>query len=193
MHHCLIAPRTRQYLTDLHATFAEIEHLPIPTISAIASYALGGGLEMALCTTFRVLASTAFVGQPETRLGIIPGGGAMYRLPAVIGLTRAKDLILTGRRVSGVEAHSLGLADRLVETKDVTDAGKQVLEASVELAQDISKGGPIAIREALRALNGWTRGQASETDSYETILRTEDRMEALRAFAEKREAVFKGR
>ena len=138
------------------------------------------------------MTSTATVGQPETRLGIIPGGGALYRLPAVIGLTRAKDLILTGRRLNGTEAHAMGLADRLVEVNNPSEARQRVLDASVEMARDITRGGPVASREALRALNNWNRGQAAETDSYETILRTEDRMEALRAFAEKRDPVFKG-
>ncbi len=107
--------RTAAFLLNLRKTFTCLSTLPIPTISAISSLALGGGLELALSTNMRVLASTAIVGLPETRLGIIPGAGGTHRLPALIGLGRARDLILTGRRVTAAEAYFLGIADRLVE------------------------------------------------------------------------------
>jgi methylglutaconyl-CoA hydratase len=110
-----ILNRTAAFLSNLRNTFTSLSALPIPTISAISSLALGGGLELALCTHMRVMASTAVVGLPETRLGIIPGAGGTYRLPALIGLGRARDLILTGRRVTAAEAYFLGIADRLVE------------------------------------------------------------------------------
>ena len=107
--------RTSDFLSKLRSTFTSLSALPIPTISAISSLALGGGLELALSTHMRVMGSTAVVGLPETRLGIIPGAGGTFRLPALIGLGRARDLILTGRRVTGAEAYFLGIADRLVE------------------------------------------------------------------------------
>src|SRR5277367_419455 len=119
--------RTSVFIANLRNTFTSLSVLPIPTISAISSTALGGGLELALCTHMRVLASTAQVGLPETRLGIIPGAGGTYRLPAIIGLGRARDLILTGRRVSGAEAYFLGIADRLVEV--LPEEGKEGDEA----------------------------------------------------------------
>lgn len=142
--------------------------------------------------------SSAIVGLPETRLAIIPGGGGTYRLPALIGANRARDLILTGRRVSGAEAYFLGLCDRLVEVlpdEEKSDgvARQKVLNVSVQLAKDICEGGPIALREAMRAVNGWQRGEASENEAYENILGTEDRLEALKAFSDKRKPVFKGR
>ena len=160
--------------------------------------ALGGGLELGLCTTLRVFASSAVVGLPETRLAIIPGAGGTYRLPALIGANRARDLILTGRRVSGPEAYFLGLCNRLVEItpeeeKEEGRARTKTLEASLQLARDLCEGGPIALTQAMRAIEGWQRGQASENESYEVILKTEDRVEALRAFAEKRKPAFKGR
>lgn len=159
---------------------------------------------MALCTHLRVFASTAQVGLPETRLGILPGAGGTYRLPAVIGLTRARDLILTGRRVSGAEAYFLGLADRLVEVlpdeaKDGEEAQKdllkrandEVLKEAVKLAADICTGGPIAIRSALNAVNWAT--EDVENSMYERVVGTDDRNEALAAFREKRKPNFKGR
>lgn len=172
--------------------------MPIPTISTISSTALGGGLELGLSTTFRVFASSAIVGLPETRLAIIPGAGGTYRLPALIGANRARDLILTGRRVSGPEAYFLGLCDRLVEIlpeeqKVPGKAREKSMDVSIQLAKDICEGGPVALREAMRAVNGWQRGEAAENEAYQNILKTEDRTEALRAFAEKRKPVFKGR
>jgi methylglutaconyl-CoA hydratase len=200
VHHELCSPlrRTREFLADVRNTFTDLSNLPIPSISAISSVALGGGLELALCTTFRVFGSSAIVGQPETKLAIIPGAGGTYRLPALIGVNRARDLILTGRRVSGAEAYFLGLCNRLVEVtpEDSNEEGRarhKVLDTSVQLANDICEGGPIALTQAMRAVNGWQRGEAAENEAYEVILKTEDRIEALKAFAEKRKPAFKGR
>lgn len=193
--------RTAAFLSNLRNTFTSLSELPIPTISAISSLALGGGLELALCTHMRVLASTAQVGLPETRLGIIPGAGGTYRLPAIIGLARARDLILTGRRVSGAEAYFLGIADRLVEVVakgEEEDEGRllgraqdEVLREAVRLAGEICEGGPVAIRSALKAVT-WAREDV-ENKMYERVVGTEDRNEALAAFREKRRPVFTGR
>jgi methylglutaconyl-CoA hydratase len=164
----------------------------------VSSTAFGGGLELALCTSLRVFASTTQVALPETRLAIIPGAGGTYRLPSIIGLTRARDLILTGRRVGGPEAYFLGLCDRLVEVEEAAAkspgvARAKVLSQAVQLANDICEGGPIAISAALQAVNGWQLGETSENMAYELVLPTQDRMEALKAFGEKRTPVFKGR
>lgn len=152
----------------------------------------------------RVLASTAQVGLPETRLGIIPGAGGTYRLPGIIGLSRARDMILTGRRVSAAEAYFLGIADRLVEV--VPEAGKEgeehkaelmakakdaVLSVAVRLAGEICSGGPVAVRAALKAV-GYAQ-EEMENQMYDRVVATEDRNEALAAFREKRTPVFKGR
>lgn len=152
----------------------------------------------------RVLASTAQVGLPETRLGIIPGAGGTYRLPALIGIGRARDLILTGRRVSGAEAYFLGIADRLVEVvpeegedgedgkgKLMTRAREEVLRESVRLAGDICEGGPVAVRSALKAVS-YAREEV-ENQMYERVVGTEDRNEALAAFREKRRPSFTGK
>lgn len=203
--------RTAAFLALLRSTFTHISALPIPTISAISSLALGGGLELALSTHFRVLSSNAVVGLPETRLGIIPGAGGTHRLPALIGIGRARDLILTGRRVSAPEAYFLGIADRLVEVvpeseeameklkngdKAAADqvlsaARRDVLSEAVRLATEISEGGPVATRAALQAVQ--RPHEEVENSMYERVVKTEDRDEALKAFAEKRKPVFKGR
>jgi methylglutaconyl-CoA hydratase len=196
--------RTSAFLANLRGTFSSLAALPIPTISAVSSLALGGGLELALCTHMRVFASTTIVGLPETRLGIVPGAGGTYRLPALIGLARARDLVLTGRRVSGAEAYFLGIADRLVqvvpeegkEGEDgkaelMTRAREMVLQEAVRLAGDICEGGPIAVRSALHAVN-YAREEV-ENKMYDRVVTTDDRNEALVAFREKRKPVFKGR
>ncbi|KAK8088298.1 methylglutaconyl hydratase [Apiospora hydei] len=201
--------QTADFLGNLRDTFAALSDLPIPTISAISSMALGGGLELALSTHFRVLASTATIGLPETRLGIIPGAGGTYRLPALIGVGRARDLILTGRRVSAPEAYFLGIADRLVEVlpEDERDALEQqegpgprrasrppwrpARASWRSLRRCICEGGPVAIRAGLQAV-AWAR-EDKENAMYERVVKTEDRDEALLAFKEKRRPVFKGR
>lgn len=160
-----------------------------------------------------MLSSNALVGLPETRLGIIPGAGGTHRLPSLIGIGRARDLILTGRRVGGPEAYFLGIADRLVEVlpESEADAGalktgdddkaaqgrllrlarKSVLSESVNLAGAICEGGPVAVRAALHAVQ--RPHESVENAMYERVVKTEDRDEALAAFGEKRKPVFKGR
>ncbi|GAM82490.1 hypothetical protein ANO11243_004700 [Dothideomycetidae sp. 11243] len=189
---------TAAFLASLRSTFARLAALPIPTVSAIASTAFGGGLELALCTHFRVFAASSTVALPETRLAIIPGAGGTFRLPAVIGQARARDLILTGRRVAGPEAYFLGLCDRLVEVgeEEVKAEGqvrKKVLDTAVQLARDICEGGPVAIKAAMEAIDGCAMGQESENAAYQKVLVTQDRIEALKAFGEKRKPVFSGR
>ncbi|KKK12066.1 hypothetical protein P175DRAFT_0500306 [Aspergillus ochraceoroseus IBT 24754] len=189
---------TAQFLSQLRGTFSQLASLPIPTISAVSSIALGGGLELALCTHLRVFGSNSVVALPETRLAIIPGAGGTYRLPAVIGVNRARDLILTGRRVSGPESYFMGLCDRLVEIlpeeeKKEGAAREKVLRESIKLALDICEGGPIAIKQALKAVNEFQRGEGAENEAYDGVIETEDRFEALRAFSEKRKPAFRGR
>ena len=146
----------------------------------------------------RVFSSNAVVGQPEVKLAIIPGAGGTFRLPALIGLNRARDMILTGRRVSGPEAYFTGLCDRLIEVTPEQQAKEgvaraKVLDASIQLARDLSQGGPVALAQAMKAVNAWQRGEEAENEAYEVVLQTEDRIEALNAFAEKRGPIFRGR
>lgn len=187
--------RTAEFLVKLRETFTLLWFLPIPSISAISSLALGGGLELALCTHFRVLASTASVGLPETRLGIIPGAGGTYRLPQLIGQVRARDLILTGRRVSAAEAYFMGIADRLVKIEPGEGEMKRGMEGAlkeaIDMAAEICQGGPVAVRAALEAV-AYANDEV-ENKQYARVFVTDDRNEALKAFAEKRKPKFTGK
>ncbi|KAF2734675.1 ClpP/crotonase [Polyplosphaeria fusca] len=188
---------TADFLTSLRGTFTSISQLSIPTISAVAAPAFGGGLELALTTHMRIFASSATVALPETRLAILPGAGGTYRLPALIGLPRARDMILTGRRVGAPEAYFLGLCDRLVEVteEEAQQAGAartKVLQEAVRLAREICEGGPIAVKAALAAVEGCALGEKAENAAYDIVVKTKDRDEALLAFREKRKPVFKG-
>ena len=119
----------------LQNAFTAIAQLPQPVIAAITGYALGGGLELALCADFRILGESAKVGQPEIQLGVIPGGGGTQRLPRLIGPSRAKDLIFTGRFVGAQEALAIGLADQVVPDADVLTAAREMASRFVERAR----------------------------------------------------------
>lgn len=170
--------------------FRAIERAPQPFVAAVNGAALGGGLELALACDLRVLADGAEVGLPEVGLGIIPGAGGTQRLPRLVGVGRAKDLILTARRVGAAEALSLGLVSR------VAPAGR-VVEEAVALAAQVARNAPVSLRQAKRAVDdGWhlplEEALALENALYQDCLRSRDRVEALRAFAEKRPPVFEG-
>lgn len=187
--------RTNEYLAALRIAFRIISEFPIPTISAVASYALGGGLELALATNLRIFANTARVGLPETRLGIMPGAGGTYRLRDLIGESRALDMILTGRTITGSTAHSMNICNRLVDTDSrdevkTVPANEMLLEKALEYAMEICEGAPTATRIAFKVVRQGT--MESETRHYGHLLHSADRDEGLKAFAEKRKPVFRG-
>jgi enoyl-CoA hydratase/carnithine racemase len=189
--------RSRMSAEEVHAFhaavrdgFAGIERAPQPFVAALNGAALGGGLELALACDLRVAAEGVEVGLPEVSLGIIPGAGGTARLPRLVGVARAKDLILTGRRVGAAEALAMGLVSR------VAPAG-QVVPAAVALAEQVARNAPISLRQAKRAIDGGfhlplEEALALENRLYQDCLASRDRVEALRAFAEKRPPVFTG-
>ncbi|KAI0508952.1 putative enoyl-CoA hydratase/isomerase family protein [Xylaria bambusicola] len=188
---------TQAFLGTMRDVFSRLETIPMPSIACLSGLALGGGLELALCCHMRIFSSNAVVGLPETRLGIIPGAGGTYRLPKIVGSAVAHDLILTGRMMSAGEAYTRGLCTRFVagsedELPALSAAEKRALtlDAGIALAKEITGGGPVAIRAAVGALS--YSCEAVENASYEVVLRTKDRSEALKAFAEKRSPVFTG-
>jgi enoyl-CoA hydratase len=171
--------------------FAELERFPRPTIAAVNGYALGGGCELALACDIRIAADTAKFGQPELGLGIIPGAGATQRLPRIIGLGRAKHLILTGDIIDAKQALDIGLVTALAP------AGQLQIRAR-ELAKKILRQGPLAARLAKIALNASARvdmdsGLLIETLAQALCYSSDDKAEGTAAFLEKRKPKFSGR
>ncbi|MBL8952326.1 MAG: enoyl-CoA hydratase/isomerase family protein [Myxococcaceae bacterium] len=177
----------RGFLESLRETFQTIEKSHTVFIAAVNGAAFGGGTELALSCDLRVVAPGAEMGLTEVKLGIIPGGGGTQRLPRLIGKGPAKDLILSGRRVGAEEALRLGLANRIGGADE-----------AMKLAQAIVENAPIAVYAAKHAIDEGLHlemGEALmlEQRAYELVLKTEDRLEGLKAFAEKRPPVYKGR
>lgn len=166
----------------LEACFSAVARIGKPVIAAVTGYALGGGCELALCADLRVVGASAQLGQPEILLGLIPGAGGTQRLARLVGPSRAKDLILTGRFVDADEALRIGLADRLVP-----DA--EVYEHALALAADLASRPAIAVRAAKQAID---RGLDVDLDTglelerlhFASLFGTEDRVIGMRSFIE---------
>jgi methylglutaconyl-CoA hydratase len=178
---------------DLYRTeLGPLDLSPKPVIAAINGVAFGGGLELALVCDLRVAAAHAELALPETSLGIIPGAGGTQRLPRVVGEARAKEMILLARRLGAAEALAWGLVNR------VTPAGTNVVDDAVAWIAPIADGAPLAQAAALEAIDRsfdapLGLGMELEKVSYDKVLVSEDRREALAAFAEKRKPRFSGR
>jgi enoyl-CoA hydratase/carnithine racemase len=161
-----------------------------PLIAAVSGYALGGGCELALLCDMIVASETAEFGQPEIMLGIIPGGGGTQRLARVVGKQRAMEMVLTGRRIDAHEAYAFGLVNKVAKKKEW-------FGQAVELAQVVARRAPIAARLAKAAVlaageTPMTAGIDHERRLYEIAMATEDRVEGMSAFIEKRRPEFKG-
>jgi enoyl-CoA hydratase/carnithine racemase len=162
-----------------------------PLVAAVSGWALGGGCELALCCDLIVASETAELGQPEITLGIIPGGGGTQRLARTIGKQRAMELVLTGRRITADEAERMGIVNAVV-------GKREWLERALELAQRIARRPPIAVRLAKQAVlaaeeTPMSAGLETERRLYELSMATEDRLEGMDAFLEKRRPEFRGR
>jgi enoyl-CoA hydratase/carnithine racemase len=179
------------FVALIGSTFQRVAAAAVPFVAAIDGYAFGGGLEVALACDIRVVGPGAMVGLTETRLAIIPGAGGTQRLPRLVGPGRAKELILTGRRVDAEEAFRIGVAEVL--------AGEEgALARAHTVAEAIAAGGPVAVAAAKAAIDGGLdrtleAGLVWERACYERTMPTKDRLEALAAFAEKRSPSFEGR
>ena len=183
--------QVREYITTIRNLFTSIEQLSKPVIAAVNGVALGGGTELALASDLRIASLNATLGLTETRLAIIPGGGGTQRLPRLIGRGKAKELIFTGRRVDAQEALQIGLVNNICEPADL-------LAESLKMAAMICETGPVAVEQAKYAINYGLEtdihtGLAIESNAYWITIPTQDRLEGLAAFREKRKPVYKGR
>ena len=168
-----------------------IENLGKPVIAAVNGFALGGGCETAMACTLRVAAEHARFGQPEVRLGLIPGGGGTQRLPRLVGKGRAMQLILSGEMISAQEAHRIGLVNEVVPAAELIARAEAILE-------QIFANAPLAIKFSLEAVNrglqtSQSEGLLLEASYFGLCAATEDKKEGTSAFLEKRAPEFHGR
>jgi len=172
-------------------TFRKFEQSPKPTIAAVNGFALGGGCELAMACHVRIASDAAKFGQPEVKLGIVPGYGASQRLPRLVGKGRALQLLLTGEMIDAAEAYRIGLVNRVVPTAELLDAARVMLTTII--AQ-----GPLAVAHCIEAVD---RGLdmplddaiALEASYFGLLSATTDKAEGMRAFLEKRPAQFTGK
>ncbi|MBX3250125.1 MAG: enoyl-CoA hydratase/isomerase family protein [Myxococcales bacterium] len=181
----------RDFLGLYRAAFDAIDRLPKPVIAAIDGVAFGGGLELALACDLRVMRAGTQIGLTEVSLAIIPGAGGTQRLTRIVGPAKAKELILLARRIDAAEALSLGVVNRVAE-------GESALDAALALAAPFEHAAPIAVAAALDAIDAASdlpldAGLLVERRCYERTLESEDRLEALAAFRDKRPPVYRGR
>jgi enoyl-CoA hydratase len=168
-----------------------LEDLPQPTIAAVHGYCFGGGCELALACDFRLAAEDAKFGQPEIKVGIIPGAGGTQRLPRLIGMTKAKEMVLFGEPIDADEAYRVGLVNRVVP-------GDRLLDEARAWGERLAKLPPLGLRAAKAAMN---RGRDQDLPAalelerlnFSVVFSTEDQKEGVRAFLEKRPPEYKGR
>jgi len=183
--------QVKEYIHTIRNLFTSIEQLSKPVIAAVNGAAFGGGTELALASDIRIASTHATMGLTETRLAIIPGAGGTQRLPRLVGKGKAKEMIFTGRRIGAQEALEIGLVNQIC-------SGDQLIEACLEMAAMICEAGPIAVEQAKYAINygletDLSTGLAIESNAYWVCIPTEDRLEGLAAFREKRKPVYTGK
>ncbi|MDQ3422469.1 MAG: enoyl-CoA hydratase-related protein, partial [Actinomycetota bacterium] len=168
--------------TALQSSLTAVARIPKPVVAAVTGYALGGGLELALCADVRVCAEDAKVGQPEILLGIIPGAGGTQRLARLVGPSRAKDIVFTGRFVGAAEALSTGLVDKVVPAREVYDVARA-------WAAQFAAGPAYALRAAKEAIDRGLEvdletGLEIERQQFAALFATEDRSRGMASFVE---------
>jgi enoyl-CoA hydratase/carnithine racemase len=178
-------------IAGLQDTLSMVEEIPKVTIAALTGYALGGGCELAMCADLRYAAEDAKLGQPEIKLGIIPGAGGTQRLPRLVGPSRAREIIYSGRMVPSEEALRIGLVDAVFPAD-------RVYEEAFESARRYARGPTQALRAAKLAITWGGRtdlrtGLVIEREAFVDLFATKDRSEGMAAFVDKREARFEGR
>jgi len=181
--------QAEEFATAGHALGAHIAALQVPVIAAVNGFALGGGCELAMACDIVLAGEKARFGQPEVKLGVIPGFGGTQRLTRRVGVGRALDLCLTGRMVGAEEAVAMGLADRLVEG--------DVVQEALKAAEQIAANGPVAVRLAKRAIlenadADLSTALAAEKSLFALCFSTDDQSEGMAAFLDKRPAEFTG-
>jgi len=177
--------------TGENSAYRILENLGKPTVASIGGFCLGGMLELALCCDFRIAAENAQFGLPEVKLGVLPGGGGTQRLPRLIGMTKAKELVFLGDFISAQEAYRVGLVNQVV-------AKEQLEEATRQFARRLMSRPPFGLRVIKGVMNSGintslNEGLEIERQGFTILFSTEDKKEGMAAFLEKRKANFRGR
>ncbi|ABO50022.1 short chain enoyl-CoA hydratase [Desulforamulus reducens MI-1] len=186
----LTPKQAEELATSFHAAFDRIESLNKPVIAAIAGFALGGGCELSMACDLRIATEDAKFGQPEINLGVIPGAGGTQRLSRLVGVSRSKELIYTGKIIDAPTALSYGLINEIVKAEDLLAKAKK-------LAKGLASKPPVALGAAKRAINYGVEvdkntGNCFERQCFALLFSTQDQKEGMNAFLEKRKAEFKG-
>jgi enoyl-CoA hydratase/carnithine racemase len=188
----LMVPGAAAQLTRvLHASLNKIAHLGKPTIAAVNGLALGGGLELSMACDLRLVAANAQMGQPEIKLGLLPGAGGTQRLPRLVGAGMAKELMYTGDPISAAEAYRIGLANRVVPAGEALAAARQ-------MGQTIAGMAGVALRSIQEAVDRGLdttldAGLQIEAEAFANVFQTEDVHEGVEAFINKRKPNFRHR
>ncbi|PKM78637.1 MAG: enoyl-CoA hydratase [Firmicutes bacterium HGW-Firmicutes-15] len=183
--------QAKKFVTPIHKVFNQITEMPKPTIAAICGFALGGGVEMALTCDFRIAADNAKFGFPEINLGIFPAAGGSQRLPRLIGMAKAKELMFTGDTIDAGAALAIGLVNQVVPREEL-------MERAMKLAEKLSSKPPITIKNLKESMHNVfntdiNMGLNMEIEKFCSLFASEDQKEGMGAFIEKRKPDFKGR
>ena len=175
----------RRWIRDGHRVFERFARLPQPVIAVLNGYTFGGGLELALAADLRLAAAGVQLSFPEVKLGIIPGWGGTQRLPALIGPSRAKQMIFSGARIDAAVAEGWGLVNEVV-------AGEELMARAQQLTAEIAANGPVAVQLTKQLIDG---GEMASLEALAGTLAsyTEDAQEGVAAFRERRAPIFAGR
>jgi enoyl-CoA hydratase len=179
-----------RFCMKVQEVLSKLENLEKPVIAAISGYALGGGCEMIMACDIRIAAENAVFGQPEIKIGVIPGGGGTQRLPRIVGLSKAKELLYTADQMTASEAFRVGLVSKVVPVE-------ALMEETTKMAKKIARQPGIALKTTKRVLNNGMNvsnirsALEYESQGFEILFSTEDQKEGMKAFIEKRKPIFK--
>ncbi|MGH2820391.1 MAG: enoyl-CoA hydratase/isomerase family protein, partial [Actinomycetota bacterium] len=175
---------------QMRTMFTSLRAVPQPTIASVFGFALGGGFELALSCDLIIAAEGATMGLPEVRVGLLPAGGGTQLLTRRVGLGRAKEMIFRGRLIDAVEAEQFGIVTRVVPRPELDDE-------AMELAREVCKSSPVAVREAKRAIDSafglFDIGIEIENEAWRRVIVTDDRAEGIAAFNDKRAPVWRNK